>query len=185
MDVPKIISGLRAKCRNIKRSHDRLVLKAKLKAEEMCASLRDGSGMQKLLQKAFSYLGNNKLHFTNEIINSTLRVLTTMDQTSTSSEVQHFSSYISEQLVHMGNRICDKGTQQRYSPHVLRVALGIWSRSNGAFKHLQESNIAMFPSQRTLHRRRKQCRGHQGYDPNIYSRMFDNFKREGGKFLVI
>ena len=108
-------------------------------------------GVTKILKRSFAEMDNDKTLFTKSIIDSTVRVLVKSNQDTDNVEVEEFSSHISEQILNLRAKINGKGTEVRYSPQMLRLAMAVWSRSKTSYANLAESNLLMIPCSRTLH----------------------------------
>ena len=98
-------------------------------------------------------------------------------ESADSKDVQEFALAITEQMMHMGNRMIGKKNANRYSPKIMKLALSVWQRSKSAYDHLKKSNVCMFPDVRVLARRKKELTLHQGLNPKIYSRLHDELVR--------
>lgn len=70
-------------------------------------------------------------------------------------EPSEFDNQIAEQIVNIGRKMTGAEKHITYSPHLIRIALEVWSRSKAAFTHLRSSNTIILPSLGFYIRKRK------------------------------
>ena len=169
------VSSLKKKVLKLRRKTYYLREKAKLANTMLDMQFEEDGIISKTLQRVFKSMNRNKEIFTNEIIQSTMRVLAESGNKASSEDVQDFAAYTTEQMLHMGHSLLGTQKGNRYSPKVMRMALSVWQRSRSAYEQMQQSNSFMFPTARQLARAKKKNSLHQGLNPKLYSRLYDEF----------
>jgi len=91
------------------------------------------------------------------------------------------ASLVLDEVKNVSRRLAEKPTAVRFSPRVMRLALGLWMKSPSAYKVLQESGLLVVPSVTTLKRTKAAAAVSDGLCPEIFGWLSSNFKNHSGE----
>jgi len=86
------------------------------------------------------------------------------------------ASFVVDEVQNASRRIAKKPTAVRFSPRVMRLALGLWMKSPTAYKVLEESGLIVVPSDTTLKRVKAAAAVSDGLSPEVFGWLASNFK---------
>ena len=89
--------------------------------------------------------------------------------------IDEYSKELLDEISNYAKVLKGHKTQVRFSPRVMRIALGLYMKSSSGYEAFKSSNLRIMPSSSRLKQIKSNMNVHEGFCPKIYADFHDNF----------
>ena len=152
--------------------------------EKKLMLFRTGTDMHEMMSNALDGAKGNREEYTKSLIEAMVKLQSGKKMTYDIDEIKLFSENVMNEIISMGKKCVGNDKAVRYSPHIMKLALSLWTRSKKGYKIMFDSKLLVLPNPRTLHNIKRKNLATEGNCPETYSRLADAIKKKGGNNLI-